>query len=344
MKATKFLLSIFTMLLVSIFSGGAISMATGFDPLATIGTITSLSVAGSFFPAVRGVLPMAIGVTTAYAGEVLDTLLTKATTGNQLVAGGHIRVVPNVLKKFAIPRLRAGRMLQKRKESPTSTDSKGDFTIDEKYLEPQDVMAYTEFNPRAFESFWRQYQPTGNLVFAELPSNAQSALLTELAKVVDFELGNEFINGVKGNSEGQYFDGILTRIAASATVVKIASPAAITEANVIDKMKAVRASIPKAIKSNPNLKLFMSQEDFDMYENYLTLQPSKGKDYTDMNPERFKGIRVVLGRLAERRHCGCRLSMGLDSNFWAGVSLVDDTEAILIDKIRTHPKSISSKC
>lgn len=333
MKSFKFFMSLFVALLFNVVMGGVMASVTGFSPEAMVGLTTFGSIAMSFTP-LRGVLPMAVSITSIYAGEVLDQLLTKATTGNQIVSGGHIRVVPNVTKKFAIPRLRAGRMLQKRKETPTSSDSKGDFTIDEKYLEPQDVMAYTEFNPRAFESFWRAYQPTGNLVFSELPANVQGALLTELAKVVDFELGNEFINGVKGVSEGQYFDGILTRVAASATVVKIASPVAIVDGNVIDKMKLVRAAIPKPIKNNPNLKMFMSQEDFDMYENYLTLQPSKGKDYTDMNPERFKGIRVVvLADWPKDTIVAAVSSMGLDSNFWAGVSLVDDTEAILIDKI-----------
>ena len=30
-------------------------------------------------------------------------------------------------------------------------------------------MAFTVFNPRAFEQIWRKWQPKGNLVFAELP-------------------------------------------------------------------------------------------------------------------------------------------------------------------------------
>lgn len=335
MKATKFLLSIFTMLFVSIFSGGAIAMATGFDPLATIGTITSLSVAGSFFPAVRGVLPMAIGVTSAYAGEVLEQLLVRATTGNQIVAGGHIHVQPNVTKKFAIPRLKAGKMLQRRKEQPVESDSKGTFTIDEKYLEPKDVMAFTTFNPRVFENIWRPFQTSGNLVFAELPANVQSALLAELAKVVDFELGGELINGVyHATDEGKYFDGILTRIAADSSVVEIPTPAAITQSNVIAKMKLVRAAIPKAVKTNPNLKLFMSVEDAESYEYELTDKPTKGQDYTNMNPERFKGIQIVaLADWPKDVIVAAVANSGIDSNFWAGVALADDAETIQIDKL-----------
>lgn len=337
MKATKFLLSIFTVLLFGIFSGGGIAMATGFDPLATIGTISSIGLAGSFFPAVRGVLPMAITVTSAYAGEVLEQLLVRATTGNEIVAGGHIHVQPNVTKKFSIPRLKGTNMLQRRKEQPVESDSVGGFSIDEKYLEPKDVMAFTTFNPRVFESIWRPFQPTGNLVFSELPSNVQSSLLTELAKIVDFQLGGEFINGeYHATDPGKYFDGILTRIVADNDVVTIATPAAITQSNVIAKMKLVRAALPKAVRKNPNLKLFMSVEDGESYEYELTDKPTKGQDYTNMNPERFKGIQIVtLSDWPKDVIVAAVATSGIDSNFWAGVSLVDDAEAIQIDKLTT---------
>ena len=55
---------------------------------------------------------------------------------------------------------------------------------DEKSLDPVDFMAFTVFNPRTFENIWRKWQPKGNLVFSELPPEAQNALLAELAKQV----------------------------------------------------------------------------------------------------------------------------------------------------------------
>lgn len=335
MKSFKFFMSIFTMLLLSVFSGGAISMATGFDPGATIGVISGLGFLGSFVPSMAGVLPMAVTVTSAYAGEVLEQLLVRATTGNEMVAGGHIHVQPNVTKKFSIPRLKAGKMLQKRKETPVTANSKGDFAIDEKYLEPKDIMVYTEFNPRVFETIWRPFQPTGNLVFAELPASVQNQLLAELAKVVDFEMGGEFINGVyHATDEGKYFDGILTRIVADGDVIEIATPAALTQSNIIAKMKLVRAALPAGIRNNPNLKFYLSRTDADSYEYELTDKPTKGQDYTNMNPERFKGIPVVaLADWPKDVIVAAVTSTGIESNWWAGVSLVDDTEAILIDRI-----------
>lgn len=336
MKAFRIFVSIITMLLFNVVAGSAIAAVTGFNPALTVLAGIGLSLLGPVTP-LKGVLPMAVNITSTYAGEVLEKLLVRATTGNELVDGGHIHIQPNVQKRFVIPRLKAGKMLQKRKEQPTEGDSRGDYTVDEKILEPQDVMAFTTFNPRVFEQIWRPFQPTGNLVFRELPVDVQNQLLAEMAKVVDFELGNEFINGVKGSAEGQYFDGILTRIVASGSVLKVETPVALTEANILDKMKAVRTLIPKPLKGNglkKNVKYFMSVEDAEAYDYVLTSRPSKGVDYTAMSPERFKGFQIVpLAAWPKDVIVAAYATSGIDSNFWAGVDYADDTDVIQIDKL-----------
>lgn len=277
---------------------------------------------------------MAILINSAYDSEVLDQLLVRATTGNELVSGGHIHIEPNVQKKYAIPRMKTSRMLQKRKEQPVEGDSKGGFNIDEKYLEPKDFMAFTTFNPRVFERFWRPFQPTGNLVFRELPTEVQNQMLSELAKVVDFELGYHYINGVYSENEGDYFDGILTRVTADPYVIKVGTGAAIAGDNILNILKQVKSKIPKPLKRNPNLKIFISDPDFDTYDDVLTNKPYKGQDYTNMNPERYKGIRLVpLADLPQGVIIAAVTTSGIDSNFWAGVDYVDDAEVIQIDKL-----------
>lgn len=226
---------------------------------------------------------------TNYSGEVLEMLLTRAATGNELVEKGLIHVVPEVAKKFSIPRLRTGKMLQKRKEMPTDSDSKGNFDYDERELVPVDFMAFTTFNPRTFEQIWRPWQPKGNLVFAELPAEGQNALLRELAKSVKFELGFHFVNGVYGEDDDHLFNGIVTRMLADRDVVRVSSK----ETTMIKKLKAVKDAIPVTLRSNPGLRILMSIADFDAYDEELTQQPNKGANYTDMNVERYKGIRII---------------------------------------------------
>ena len=149
---------------------------------------------------------------------------------------------PGVSKKFFIPRIKGGTMLRKRVEQPTDSDSKGDFTYSERALEPKEFMAFTTFNPRSFESVWRKFQPKGNLVFAELPAEAQNALLAELAKCVDFELGGHMINGQYAETgDSNLFNGFVYRINADSDKV-VALP--FGASTMIGKLQELRKAIP----------------------------------------------------------------------------------------------------
>lgn len=267
---------------------------------------------------------------TNYAGEVLEMLLTRAATSNELVEKGLIHMEPGVEKAYFLPRMKTGKMLQKRKEMPTSQDSKGDFTYDERTLIPVDFMAYTEFNPRSFENIWRKWQPKGNLVFSELPAEGQNALLREMSKQVKFELGFHFINGVLGDDDDHLFNGIVTRMLSDKDVIYVVSG----ETSMLKKLKAVKDSIPTTMRSNPGLRILMSVTDFDQYDEELTQQPNKGANYTDMNVERYKGIRIVpLSSWPEGLIVATVCGMDYDTNLWAAVNLVDDMDVIQIDKV-----------
>lgn len=201
--------------------------------------------------------------TTNYGGEVLEHVLTLATTGNELVNKGLIMVIPGVNSAISIPRVKTGRMLQKRKEDPTKSDSKGDFTYSERKLTPKDMMAFTLFNPRAFEHIWRPFQPTGDLVFRQLPANIQSLLLSELLKQVGHELGYQYINGKyeDGSDDMLLMDGILTQAAKDEDVVKVKT----VGTTMLARLKELRTVIPVTMRNNPNLRILMSVTDFDTY-------------------------------------------------------------------------------
>ena len=264
---------------------------------------------------------------TNYNGEVLEKILTLATTGNDLVEKGLIMVIPGVEKKISLPRIKTGRMLQKRKENPTLEDSKGNFNYSEKSLDPEDFMAFTTFNPRAFEHIWRKWQPKGNLVFSELPPEAQNTLLDELSKSVKFELGWHYINGEFGDDDDHLFDGILTQAARDTEVVVVSAPS--DTSSMLAKLKAVRAAVPKALRENPNLRILMSIDDFDKYDNELTEREYKNASETDLNKKRYKGITIeTLNSWPDDLLVATICSPSADGNLFAGVNL----QEIQIDK------------
>ncbi|MDE7440652.1 MAG: hypothetical protein K2M69_00590 [Muribaculaceae bacterium] len=277
---------------------------------------------------------MAIRVeNTNYQGEVLERILTVATTGNELVEKGLIHVIPGVEKKISIPRLKTGKMLQKRKEDPQVKDSKGDFAYSEQTLDPHDFMAFTVFNPRAFERIWRKWQPKGNLVFAELPPDAQNALLDSLSKQVQFELGWHYVNGeyADGDDDDKLMNGILTQAVKAGDYVHVDVSKADT---MLRKLKLIRASIPKAMRPNPDLRILMSVDDFDKYDEELTEREAKNASETEVNRKRYKGIAIeTLASWPEGVIVATICSQDADGNFFAAVNLQNDESVIQIDKV-----------
>lgn len=279
---------------------------------------------------------MAVKIQTGYVGEALEKMLVRATTGNELVSKGLIRVVPDIKADYFIPRLKAGKMLQKRKEQPQDENSKGDFSLDEKKLTPKELMAFTTFNPRSFEQYWRKYQPTGELVYAELPEEGKAALLAEMAKVVDFELGYHIINGeyAEGSDDSKLFDGILTRIKADAETIKVEAPVAVTTSNIIEVLQKGYKKVPKAIRGHKNLRILMSIEDFDKYDDALSALPNKGTAYTDTNAKRFKGITIEpLADMPEHVIVFTLAGNDMDTNLWMGVASLADATTVMVAKL-----------
>jgi len=270
--------------------------------------------------------------TTNYSGEVLEQILTLSTTTNELVEKRLIMVIPGVHKKMSIPRIKSGKMLQKRKEDPQKTDSKGNFNYSEQELNPHDMMAFTVFNPRAFEYIWRPFQPKGQLLFGELPPHVQSTLLGEVFKQVTKELGWLYINGVyeEGTNDELLLNGILTQAAKVAEVIKVPT----SETTMIGRLKELRRAIPVTLRRNPNLRILMSVDDFDTYDDELTARDSKNADETEVNKKRYKGITIeVLSDWPEGLLVATPCSSGLDGNLFAAVNLQDDENVIQVDKL-----------
>ena len=275
---------------------------------------------------------MALNVVNShYNGEVLEQILTMAATGNEIAEKGLICIIPGVNKRVSIPRIKTGKMLQKRNKNPQVTDSNGDFTYSEQSLEPKDMMAFTVFDPSAFDAIWRPFQPQGQMVFRELPADVQNKLLEALSQQVTFELGDHYINGTYGEGAEQLMNGILTQAAKTTDYVL----ATTSETTMLGKLKALRKRIPVALRGNAALRILMSVNDFDTYDDELTARDGKNASETDVNAMRYKGIAIeTLAAWPDGVIVATLCSPNASSsNLFAAVNLADDEDVIQIDKL-----------
>lgn len=177
-----------------------------------------------------------------YAGEVLEDLLVYTAKGNETYEAGLVHVKPGIQKRYVLPHIQLGSIIQDNKPTPTSAQGAADdntgsnqYKLSERYLDPQDFMIYLEFNPRDFEEYWRFAQPEGPLVFRELAPEVQRTMLRLLLDQKDQYINDCIWCGKKGGISSdittpsggtglggasaagpmKYFDGALARVLAN---------------------------------------------------------------------------------------------------------------------------------
>ena len=297
-----------------------------------------------------------------YSGEVLEDLLIYTAQGNDTYREGLIHIKPGIQHKYVLPSISLGDIIQDNKPTPTSpTDSKGTYTLRERYLEPQEFMVYVEFNPRDFEKYWKFAQPDGNLVFRELDPKIQATMLRLLMDKKNEYIGDAIWRSIKGGTAAggtmeepgdavalgdgsyKYFDGVMYRIlsnllenTAGETVIKAGDTELTTGEQIETAMYTMWQKTPAKIRKN-NLVYIMDWETWDLYDKYASSKDFKYNDNTQVNKYMFKGKRIVpIVGCPESTIVLGNFTTGMDSNLWMGVDYANDTEVIKIDRLQAN--------
>lgn len=307
-----------------------------------------------------------------YTGEVLNDLLTLTAQDNETYKEGLIHVKSGIQKKYALPQIRMGKIIQDHKATPD--DSLGEYEFAERYLEPEDFIVYFTFNPRDYEQYYRQFQPKGNLVFRTLDPMIQATMIrllmqgkeeyinqaiwssatpAEKAKIGSADgsvaAGATEIGGDNAYGPMKYFNGAIARMlinAASAPTtedakcgqVNIAGTGTFADGEAVEKelFAMWQATEPKIRKKN-GLCILMDYKSWDAYNQYLAKRDVKYNDNRTENQRLFQGKRIIpmVALPDDTIIMGCFTS-GVDSNLWMGVDYANDEDVLQIDKLQNN--------
>lgn len=310
-----------------------------------------------------------------YSGEVLEDLLVHTAQGNDTFKEGLIHIKPGVQKRYVLPGLNLGKIIQDNVPTPASThgsavDATGfnQYTLYERYLDPQDLMVYLEFNPRDFEEYWRFAQPEGQLLFRELDPKVQTTMLRLLVDKKDQWIGDAIWCGRKGGEDAsittpdgatvlggestagpmKYFDGFVARVLDNVTSTdknEVASGQAIIAGNtklttgeeVEAALYAMWKACPKHVRKATSLKYVMGWEAWDLYDEYLTKKEVKYVENSQINKRTFKGKPiVVINGIPEHTIALGKFDKSMDSNLWMGVDYATDQESVKVDRLQNN--------
>ena len=276
---------------------------------------------------------------TTYAGEAASQFIVRSITSNDTIGGGHAYVKDGIKKKFTIPRWDSDyeTLIQPRQATPTS---KGTMTVTGQVIDPADYMIYIEFNPRDFEDHWFATQLDPTLIDRALPYSAESVVVQGVMqrhqKYMNKAIwNNKLSNAVADpNSIYAFFDGWLKKASDSTATNKVSTPTTLTASNIQAELLRGRALLPEALMFDPNMKIYLSYNSYNLYLQSLVDLTYKGPDSSTLNANatstRFWGAEVV--RIADFPANTYVFAKGMattESNLWVGMNSVADEGLVL---------------
>jgi len=279
-------------------------------------------------------------VDTTYSGTFASYLILPATFGMDTIEKGAVYVVDGIKKKHTIDRMDFTQPLQPRQATPTS---QGTFTQDGRVITPQDIMLYTEFNPRDYEANFLAEQLSPTLLARELPVTAETYMmqigLNRAMEPIETMLwmGSTTYTaapGSTGNGQLVFFDGFIKKMLNDSTVYDVPSPTTLTSSNILAAMTScitLLATNKKALLSRSNrfkrLKFFISVNTAQIYQAALTEGLTfKGLNTMEVGDNKpYKGYEVViLAGMPDNTILFCEGIQDTSSNLWVGMNSMED--------------------
>lgn len=273
-----------------------------------------------------------------YNGDVLDYIIQESVLGLQAVEKGSVYAIENVTEKISIAKMvSSANPIGSREAMPTTKTAT--VTWSEATLEPRDMMVYIpDINPRVFESAWREFQPKGALPDKVLDPQIQKVFADVVLRQVQAQLGRLIWQGDTTLSAGNalsYFNGYVTRAAASSTNIDATNAGVLSASTIIAALTNVDSDIPDALYEDPDMVFHMSTASFRMYQAAVLALTYKGQGPAELVQPVFKGreIRHYSGFPANVI-LACKATTGTDSNLYLATDKVRDTENLVIAKLR----------
>lgn len=193
-------------------------------------------------------------IDSTYAGEEAAGFLAEALLKGSTIKNGGIEVKQNIKYKEVMQKLATDANVIKNGTcdfTPTGT-----VAITERILQPEEFQVNLEFCTQKWLDSWEAIS-MGYSAYNTPPKNFTNYIMGHVAKMVAASTETNIWEGVNG-TEGQ-FDGFVPLALADSSVIDVASHAAVTSANVVEKLGSIVDLIPSALYGVEDLHIYISQ-------------------------------------------------------------------------------------
>lgn len=281
-------------------------------------------------------LATTVSISSSYAGEFSGKYISAALLTSSTIDDGGVTVMPNVKFKQVIQKVETGDLIA---DGTCDFAASSSVTLSEVVLQPEEFQVNLNLCKSDFLNTWDAIQ-MGYSAFNNngLPTSFSEYLIGYVASKVAAQNEINLWTGNLGGAQAGEYNGIETLAAADASVIDVATPIALTAANIIDEMQRVVDAIPNALYGKEDLKLYVSNKAAKLYIRALggftaTIgaagSDSKGTQWYNNGSLSFGGIPIFVARgMSDNTMIAAE-----SSNLFFGTGLLSDyNEVRVIDQ------------
>lgn len=211
---------------------------------------------------------------TLYTGSVSGDIIYRIKNGIGLEWGKYIKTEINVdgQPRQLTKASHSDNPLQANIKNPRDADyaaSTATTTIDGRQLSVTDLMVIEPFDIEDWKTTFPQYQPSGLNVDLRANPEIQAVVFELVMNAAHQQLQTLHAAGddtLIAPDPLRWYNGFTTLILADGDATQVGTPAVLTSANIIDEMFGLRDAIEPRLRANPNLKIFCSYADADLFD------------------------------------------------------------------------------
>jgi hypothetical protein len=192
-------------------------------------------------------------LTTSYSGEFAGQYISAALLSGSTLDNGLITVKPNIKFQEVIKKVSSDDIV---KDSTCDFDPTSTLTLTERIITPTNQQVNLQLCKKDFQNDWDAIS-MGYSAFDSLPTSFADFLIGHVSSKVAQRTEQSIWNGAAATA-GQ-FGGFKELMLADGDVTDVGAGAAVTAANVIEKLGLVVDAINSSIYSSDDLFIYVSQ-------------------------------------------------------------------------------------
>ena len=268
-------------------------------------------------------------ITTTYAGEFAGQYISAALLSGSTLDNGLISVKPNIKFKEVIKKVSTDGLV---KDAGCDFDPTSTLTLTERILEPTSQQVNLQLCKKDFQSDWDAVS-MGYSSFDSLPPSFADFLIGHVAAKVAQRTEQSIWNGAAATNGD--FAGFKELMLADTDITDVGAGAAVTAANVIEKLGLVVDSINSTIYTSEDLYIYVSQNVARAYVRALggfqaTIGAAgldnKGTQWYNGGGLTFDGVKIAVANgLADNTMVAAE-----KSNLYFGTGLLSDNQEVKV--------------